>query len=118
MDVIREILLFLHFLGLAALFGGLFVQVRAEQRVVNNAVLHGVLTQLVTGLLLVGVIEGTGGGIDNAWVGVKLAVAVVIAVLAVLGRRATALSAGLSTGRYLAMTLLTVGNIAVAVFWH
>jgi hypothetical protein len=114
MDVIREILLFLHFLGLAALFGGLFVQVRAERRVVSNAVLHGILTQLVTGLLLVGVAEGSGGHLDNAWVGVKLGIALLVAVMAFAGRRAAVLSSRL----YLAMTVLTVANVGVAVFWH
>jgi hypothetical protein len=48
METLRLVLLFLHLVGFASLFGGLFVQIKAEPRVVNNAVLHGALTALVT----------------------------------------------------------------------
>jgi lysylphosphatidylglycerol synthetase-like protein (DUF2156 family) len=113
MEILRDVLVFLHFLGLAALFGGLFVQIRSDQRVVNNAVLHGVLTQLVTGLLLVGVLEGLDADVDNAKIGVKLVVALVIAVLAFANRKKPAVP----TGLYLGLLGLTVLNVAVAVFW-
>jgi hypothetical protein len=78
MDFLRDLLLFLHIIGLAALFGGLFVQIKSDPRVVNNAMLHGILTQLVTGLLLVGVLEGSDADVNHAKVGVKLLVALVI----------------------------------------
>jgi lysylphosphatidylglycerol synthetase-like protein (DUF2156 family) len=113
MEILRDVLVFLHFLGLAALFGGLFVQIRSDRRVVNNAVLHGVLTQLVTGLLLVGVLEGLDADVDNAKIGVKLVVALVIAVLAFANRKKPAVP----TGLYLGLLGLTVLNVAVAVFW-
>jgi hypothetical protein len=114
MDFLRDLLLFLHFIGLAALFGGLFVQVKARPRLVNNAMLHGILTQLVTGVLLVGVLEGLDSDVNNAKVAVKLLVALVIGVLVVVNRRKPALPNGL----YFALLGLTVLNIGVAVFWH
>jgi FtsH-binding integral membrane protein len=114
MEFLREILLFLHFVGLAALFGGLFVQVKADPRVVNNAMFHGILTQLVTGLLLVGVLEGMDKDVDNAKIGVKLLVALVIAVLVFLNRKQRALSGGV----YFGLMGLTLLNIGVAVFWR
>ena len=114
MDLLRDLLLFLHFIGLAALFGGLFVQVKAAPRLVNNAMLHGILTQVVTGLLLVGVLEGLDADVDNIKVAVKLLVAVVIAVLVVANRKKPSLPNGL----YLGLLGLTVANIGVAVFWH
>jgi hypothetical protein len=114
MEILRDILVFLHFIGLAALFGGLFVQIKSDPRVVNNAVIHGVLTQLVTGLLLVGVLEGMDDvEVNNAKVGVKLLVALVIAVLAFANRKKTSIPNGLFFG----LLALTVLNIAVAVFW-
>jgi hypothetical protein len=113
MEIARDVLVFLHFIGLAALFGGLFVQLKADRRVVNNAVLHGILTQVVTGLLLVGVLEAQEPEVDHAKVGVKLAVALVILVLALVNRRKPALPAGLFFG----LMGLTALNIAVAVFW-
>ena len=38
MDFLNDVLVFLHFLGLAALFGGLFTQLRADRRVTSQAV--------------------------------------------------------------------------------
>jgi FtsH-binding integral membrane protein len=114
MEILRDVLVFLHFIGLAALFGGLFVQVKSDPRVVNNAVIHGVLTQLVTGLLLVGVLEGMDDvEVNNAKVGVKLLVALVIAVLAFANRK----KASIPNGLFFGLMGLTVLNIAVAVFW-
>lgn len=113
MDFLRDVLVFLHFIGLAALFGGLFVQVKASPRVVNNAMLHGILTQLVTGLLLVGVLEADDADVDNAKIGVKLAVALVIGVLVWMNRGKQALADGL----FFALLGLTMLNIGVAVFW-
>lgn len=113
MEILRDILVFLHFIGLAALFGGLFVQIKSDPRIVNNAVIHGVLTQLVTGLLLVGVLEGMDDEVNNAKIGVKLLVTLVIAVLAFANRKKTSVPGGLFFG----LLGLTVLNIAVAVFW-
>lgn len=113
MELMRDILVFFHFIGMAALFGGLFVQLQADPRVVNNAVLHGVVTQVVTGLLLVGILEGMDPEVDHAKVGVKLAVALLIAVLAFVNRKKPSIPDGLFFG----LVGLTVLNIAVAVFW-
>ena len=114
MDLLRDVLLFLHFIGLAALLGGLFVQVKANPRVVNNAMFHGILTQLVTGLLLVGLLEAGDDAVDHAKVGVKLTVALVIGALVLVNRKKQSLADGL----YLGLLGLTALNIAVAVFWH
>ena len=114
MDFLRDVLLFLHFVGLASLFGGLFVQVRTDPRVVNNAMFHGILTQLVTGLLLVGVLEAGDHEVDNAKIGVKLLVALVIGALVLVNRKKPSLQDGL----YFGLLGLTALNIAVAVFWH
>lgn len=113
MDLLHDLLVFLHFIGLAALFGGLFVQLKADPRVVNNAMLHGIATQLVTGLLLVGLLEADDDAeVDNAKIGVKLLVALVIGVLVWVNRRKT-----LPAGLFLGLLGLTALNIAVAVFW-
>ena len=117
MDLLRDLLVFLHFIGLAALFGGLFVQLKSDPRVVNNAMLHGILTQLVTGVLLVGLAEMNDDfDVDASFrskVGVKLLVALVIGVLIWVNRRKPALPNGL----FLGLLGLTALNIAVAVFW-
>lgn len=113
MEILRDILVFLHFIGLAALFGGLFAQLRSDPRIVNAAVIHGALTQVVTGVLLVGLLEGMDAEVNNAKIGVKLLVALVITVLAFANRKKTSIPNGLFFG----VMGLTALNIAVAVFW-
>ena len=114
MEILRDILVFLHFIGLAALFGGLFVQIKSDPRVVNNAVIHGALTQVVTGLLLVGLLEADEDvTVNHAKIGVKLLVALVITVLAFANRK----KASIPNGLFFGLMGLTALNIAVAVFW-
>ena len=113
MDVVRDALLFIHLVGFAALFGGAFVQIRDDVKVVNAAMLHGSLTQVVSGLLLVGVIEGLDEPVNNTKVAVKLAVALVIAVLCWVNRRKLHVPSGLFTG----VMLFTLANVGIAVFW-
>ncbi len=78
MDVVYKVLVVLHFLGLASLIGGWLVQLRAVgERYVSAAMLYGVLTQLVTGVLLVGLAEGIDSldrPVDRTKIGVKLVV--------------------------------------------
>ena len=113
MDVLRDVLLFVHLLAFAGLFGGAFVQLRDAEKVVNASMLHGALTAVVTGLLLVGVIEGQDAPIDHVKVSVKLGVGLVVAVLCWVNRRKPAIPGGL----YAVIMLLTGGNVGVAVFW-
>ena len=113
MEFVRHLLVLLHLVGFAALFGGAFVQVRARPRVVSAAMLHGAITQVVTGLLLVGVREGLDLEVDQVKIGVKLAVTLVIAVLVWVNRRKTSIPGGL----FGSVLLLTLANAAIAVFW-
>ncbi len=113
MDILRDLLLVLHLLGMGALFGGALVQLRDSERVVNSAMLYGIGTQVVTGLLLVGVLEGQDEPVNNPKTAVKLAVALVVAVLCWVNRRRDAVPAGI----YYAILLLTVANVAIAALW-
>ena len=57
MQLVYNLLVVLHFIGLASLLGGFLVQMSSPTKVVNPAMLHGALTQLVTGLAMVGMAE-------------------------------------------------------------
>ena len=113
MDTLRDVLLVIHLLGMAALFGGAFVQIRDEVVVVNAAMLHGALTQVVSGILLVGVIEGQDDPIDHTKVAVKFAVAWSSPCCAGSTAARSRCRAACSTRS----SLLTVANVCVAVFW-
>lgn len=118
MSFVYNLLLILHFLGLASLIGGFLVQIKTSPRVVNNAMFHGVLTQLVTGVLLVGLRyplhESEGWALpDNAKIGVKFAVLLVIFGLVLANRKKDQISTalwGLIGG-------LSILNVAIAVLW-
>ncbi len=120
MDVVYNLILILHFIGLASVVGGFLVQMRSSQKGVNPAMLHGALTQLVTGLLLVGLPEmGVATPFpgweswDHVKIGVKLALTVVITVLAFVGRRKPLPQVGL----WGAIGALSIANIFIAVLW-
>ena len=75
---------------------------------------HGIITQLVTGVLLVGIAESDDAPVDHAKIGVKLTVAVIVAVLVFANRKREVLA----TGAWALIGGLTIANIVVAVFWR
>ncbi len=119
MDFLFNVLVVLHFVGLASLLGGVIVQMKSAEKGVNAAMLHGALTQLVTGVLMVGMIESGSMGDaaeDNlimAKIGVKLIIVLVITVLAFVGRRRTPPQVPL----WATIGVLTLANVVIAVFW-
>ena len=113
MELARLILLFVHVLGFAALLGGLLAQAKEPEKRVNGAMRDGVGTAFLAGLLLVGVLEAGDGDVDRVKIGVKFAVALVILVLVMANTRKPRIPQGLWFG----LLVLTVANIAVAIFW-
>jgi len=119
-EFVYNVILVLHFIGLASVVGGFLVQMKSADKGVNPAMLHGALTQLVTGVLLVGIVEMgmylpyEGYAIDNAKIGVKLLLTVVITVLAFVGRKRTPPQVGF----WGAIGALSIANILIAVFWN
>lgn len=113
METLRLALLFVHILGFAALLGGLLMQARSPEKQVNAAMRDGIGTAFLAGLLLVGVLESGDDPVNHAKIAVKFGVALVILVLVMANVRKERIPQGLWVG----LTLLTVINIAVAVFW-
>lgn len=113
MDFLHKLLLFLHLVGMAAVVGGALVQVASPPRRVTAMILHGGLTQVVTGVLLVGVLEADDDEVDHAKIGVKLVVALVIVGLAWAYRKREELA----NGPFFGILGLALANVAIAVFW-
>jgi Ca2+/Na+ antiporter len=124
MDVLHSVTLVAHFIGLAAIVGPFVMQARWKGQYAFSVVLGGAITQLVTGLVLVGLAEMGGdddGPLNYAKIGVKLTIAVIIFVAALLGYLKQRKSEG-GGGRELLPFFHTAGglalvNIALAVFW-
>ena len=85
MEILREILLTLHLLGMAIIVGGYFTVIRSPK--VLPGMLHASYLQLITGLLLMGLAEMGDGEVNHMKIGIKLVVAIVITVLAFIGNK-------------------------------
>ena len=120
MDIVYDIILILHFIGLASVVGGFLVQMKSADRGANPAMVHGALTQLVTGLLLVGLPEMgvatpyTGWEAwDHTKIAIKLILTVIITILAFVGPR----KPRSQTGIWGAIGGLSIATIVIAVVW-
>jgi len=109
-----NILLVLHLLGWAIVLGGTLTNLRTPK--IAAGVLHGALTALVTGIVMVGLAES--GAVDESFsgakFGVKLIIALVITGLVVVGTRKPERVTRQLVG---AIAGLTVVNVAIAVLW-
>ncbi|MFB6810189.1 hypothetical protein [Streptomyces sp. NPDC056387] len=117
MDVLISVFVGLHIIGIAALLGGFLTQMKAMSAGTARfvpAMLHGALTMLVTGALLVGFREMDGGHVNNIKIGVKLAVLFVVLALVYVKRDEEHVDKAL----FGAVGGLTVVNIFIAVLWH
>lgn len=122
LDILRYSLVVLHFVGFASLFGGFLTQMRAMSAgtaKIVPAMVHGVWTVFVAGLLLVGLAEyriamGAGFEIDHMKIGVKSLVAIVVLVLVMAFRKKESVKAPV----FGAIGALTLLNVILAVFWN
>jgi hypothetical protein len=110
------ILLVLHLLGWAIVLGGTLTNLRTPRIV--PGVLHGVLTALVTGIAMIGLLQaGAVPGEDAPNMtkfGVKLLVALVVTGFVVVGHnRPERVTRGLLG----AIIALVVVNVSIAVLW-
>lgn len=112
MGIVTGILVVLHLLGWALVLGGLATRMRKPE--IPAGVLHGALTALVTGILLVGAIEMGGGDVNQVKIAVKLLVAIAVVVLVWRGQR----QRSVTTGYLGAIAGLTVLNVVIAVLWR
>lgn len=113
MEVVKGLVLVLHFIGLAGIIGGVLVQWRSRTRKIDALVLHGALTQLVTGVALVGLRYALDEPVNNPKIGLKLGILVVIMALAWVYRKRESVPTWVWAG----IGALTVLNIGVAVLW-
>ena len=91
MEILYTALVVLHFVGIAAIGYGFLKELINKTFGVNVAMLHGASTQLLTGILLVGLHES--GSLDNDYVidhtkiAIKLIIAIAIIVMYSIGKR-------------------------------
>ncbi|MFE9117012.1 hypothetical protein [Streptomyces sp. NPDC007172] len=117
MDVLINVFVGLHIIGIASLLGGFLTQMKAMSAGTARfvpAMLHGALTMLVTGVALVGLNQADDMSVNTVKIGVKLAVLIVILGLVYVKRDDEKIEKPL----FGAVGALTVVNIFIALLWH
>ncbi|MFJ9891021.1 hypothetical protein ACIQRW_34980 [Streptomyces sp. NPDC091287] len=116
MDVLINVFVALHIIGIASLLGGFLTQMKAMGAGTARfipAMLHGALTMLVTGIALVGLNQADDQTVNNVKIGIKLALLVVILALVYVKRD----DEMVDKGAFAAVGGLTVANIFIATVW-
>jgi len=117
MEILKNVILALHIIGIVALLGGVLFQIgsmrRGEARILP-AMMHGAWTMLVTGVLLVGLQYPLGHEVNNVKITVKLAVLIAIIIIALVNRKKEQVAG------WVLPTIggLTVLNILLATVWR
>ncbi|MGP4003703.1 hypothetical protein [Streptomyces sp. 8N706] len=116
MDILINVFVGLHIIGIASLLGGFFTQMKAMGTGTARfgpAMLHGALTMLITGVALVGLDQADGQSLNNVKLGVKLALLVVILGLVYVKRD----EERVDKAAFGSVGLLAIANVFIAVLW-
>ncbi|MET3370398.1 MULTISPECIES: hypothetical protein [Micrococcaceae] len=117
MSILFNILVFLHIVG-AAMIVGYWIATLKEPTV-HPRQRDGAFLQLLTGIAMMGVIPLLPDADPNYFkLGVKFAIGVAVAVLAVIGTRKVKKGEPVSTGLAHGVGGLALINIAIATLWN
>lgn len=116
MEILKNVVLALHIIGVASLLGGVLVQIpaiKAGKARILSAILHGAWTMLITGVILVGLQYPLGNEVNNVKITVKLAILVAILVVALMNRKRETLAGWVLP----VLGGLTTANVLIATVW-
>ncbi|WP_026925539.1 hypothetical protein [Glycomyces arizonensis] len=112
MEFVHLLVRYLHLLGFAAVFGGWLAAWLSKRYKINAAMLYGIATQLITGVILYGL---AGADANHAKLGIKFLLALLLAVMIAVPwwrKRAK-----VSSGHFWAIGGMVLVTAGVAVFW-
>ncbi len=119
MTLTYNMLLILHFIGMAGLLGGLLAQIPKKQKQSQNIVLHSAWLALIAGIGMVGLNQvmqsddPTVEALDHIKIAVKSTIITLVLVIGYLSKK----RAQFSNKVWGAMVILTISNIFIAVLW-
>lgn len=118
-EILKNVILALHIIGVVALLGGVVYQssaMREKTARIVPTMMHGAWTMLVTGIVLVGMqyALGRGDDVNNVKITVKLVVLIAIVVIALINRKKDPVAGWVLP----AIGLLTVANVVMATVWR
>ena len=119
MQFTYNLFLVLHFIGISGLLGGLLAQIAVKPKQLPKFVLHSAWLAFIAAIVMVGINQMMHGDdatievFDHVKVAVKSTVLIIILAIGYLNIK----KASLSNKAWGLMTLLTISNIVIAVFW-
>lgn len=119
MRILFDILLFLHIVGAAMIVGYWIATLRLPT--VHPRQRDGAFLQLLTGIAMMGILPldpAIFGEPNYFKLGIKFAIGLAVAVLAVIGSRKVKKGEPVSTGLAHGVGGLALINIAIATIWH
>jgi len=114
MNILFNILVFLHVVGAAMIVGYWIATMRTPT--VHPRQRDGAFLQLLTGIAMMGILPDSNP--NYAKLGIKFVIAIVVAVLAVIGSRKVKNGQPVSTGLAHGVGGLALLNIAIATIWQ
>ena len=119
MQFTYNLFLVLHFIGVSGLLGGLLAQIAIKPKQLPKFVIHSAWLAFIAAVVMVGINQmmhsddATVEVLDHIKVAVKSTILLVILAIGYLNIK----KAALSNKAWGLMTLLTITNIVIAVFW-
>jgi cobalamin synthase len=117
MEILKGLLIVLHIVGFAVVFGSALSQLpaaRVGKAFISPGLFHGLNTMFLTGLLLVVMKYSLDEPVNNLKISLKLVVLIVMIVITLMHRK----KVGVSGGVFGAIAGLGVLNVVLAVFWQ
>jgi hypothetical protein len=114
-----NLFLVLHFIGISGLLGGLLAQIAVKPKQLPKFVLHSAWLAFIAAIAMVGINQmmhsddATVQVLDHIKVAVKSTILIVVLAIGYFNIK----KAALSNKAWGLMTLLTISNIVIAVFW-
>lgn len=116
MEILRGVVLVVHLIGFAALFGGWLVEALGGRRITR--VMHwGLALAAVAGLALAAP-WGIAYDLDYTKIGVKFAILLAIGALLGIGSARQKRSDAVPSALFWLIGLLTLANAVIAVIWR
>ncbi|QSB05826.1 hypothetical protein [Natronoglycomyces albus] len=112
MDVLQSIVVFLHLLGMAMIFGPWAMGMLEKKHRTSMTMVIGAATQLATGIMLAGLAGADG---NHAKIGIKAVLALLLAIMIVVPwykKREK-----VASGHFYGIGGLTIITVAIAVLW-
>jgi hypothetical protein len=117
MTIVFSILVFLHIVGAAMIVGYWIATIK--EPTVHPRQRDGAFLQLLTGIAMMGIIPMMPDADPNYFkLGIKFAIGLAVAVLAVIGTRKVKKGEPVSTGIAHGVGGLALVNIAIATLWN